>query len=336
MFRWHCVVALVVVSLFPACAYCQTTGQGNQSNQGNAFSGNGMGGTQGGGSTQGSFGNPNTTLLGATVNLNFNQVFGTSPALANTNPDMFAAYRPSSTGTGTSTGSSRAGNSFSGSGMSGFSAAGSGINNSGFGSTGAGSRTQAGISGVAGGNQLGGGQFGGNAGGLGGNRNAVNVLGGAVGGNLGAGGLNRNMLGGGANFNRNTLGGMGGMNFLGGGTNFLGGGATGQSQPTTGFQIHIDAPPPPVAALNTAGTFNVEVQTRLQNAPGLAGAQNLQVATTGNIAVLKGKVTSETAKSLAGAMLLLEPGINLVDNQLEVVAIAPPQANPPQPNPPKQ
>jgi osmotically-inducible protein OsmY len=91
-----------------------------------------------------------------------------------------------------------------------------------------------------------------------------------------------------------------------------------------------------VAALNTAGTFNVEVQTRLQNAPGLAGAQNLQVATTGNIAVLKGKVTSETAKSLAGAMLLLEPGINLVDNQLEVVAIAPPQANPPQPNPPKQ
>ena len=41
----------------------------------------------------GSFGNPNTTILGATVNLNFNSVFGNNPTIANTNPDNFAAYR---------------------------------------------------------------------------------------------------------------------------------------------------------------------------------------------------------------------------------------------------
>src|SRR5262245_16817061 len=120
MFRCHKVLGLVAVFLFPALAYSQSTGQNNQTNQGT--SGNGMGGNRGGTSTQGSFGNPNTTLLGAQVELGFNQVFGNSPTISATNADPFAAYRPSDTSSGGTGSMNRGGgNSFSGSGLSGFS-----------------------------------------------------------------------------------------------------------------------------------------------------------------------------------------------------------------------
>jgi nucleoporin NUP42 len=330
------IIAFAAMLLTPSLSWAQTTGLGNN---GGGLSGNGMTGNRAGTSTQGSFGNPNTTVLGATVNLGFNQVFGTTPTIANTNADPFAAYRPADTSSGGTGSINRgSGNSFSGSGLSGFSNAGSGISNSafgssgfgnsGFGTTGSGSRTQAGISGVSGG-QFGGGQFGGNT--LGANRGLNNTIGGALGGNIG-----------GNNFNRNTLGGgMGGASFLGGGTTFLGGNVSGQqSQQAAGYTVRVDTFPQPTnTAINLAPAPNVEVQTRLQNAPGLVGAQNLGVATNGNIAILTGKVNSENAKNLAAAMLLLEPGINQVDNRLEIASAAPPQPSaptPPQPNPPKQ
>jgi len=279
----------------------------------------------GAGNTGGSFGKPNTNLLGATVDLNFNSVFGTAPSIANTNPDPFAAYRPSDTGTmGNSSGSSltgtggfggngRAGTTntmsganFRGTGVSGGTAGGLNFNNTSTGLAGGG----AGLAGNRAGNS---GNF---AGGLN-NLNRGNQNRGMQAGNTGMG--NRGVMGG-----NNVLG--GGGNLLGTNNNFLGGSGmnTGGQQAPMGYVVTIDrgtaAVTPPVIGTMTV---NTEVRQRLAATPALQGVQNFEVLTLGDVAVLKGSVPDENAKRLAAAMALLEPGIYRIDNQLVVAAPLP-------------
>ncbi|HMO34428.1 MAG TPA: BON domain-containing protein, partial [Gemmatales bacterium] len=66
-----------------------------------------------------------------------------------------------------------------------------------------------------------------------------------------------------------------------------------------------------------------ELQQRLTTAPGMQGASNLQVLVSGDIAILRGRVSSDYARELAAAMIRLEPGIYRVENQLEIVPAKP-------------
>ncbi len=302
MLHRYFVAALVIAGFVPALAFAQTQNTGGTGATGGNANLGGTGNNTGlGGNGIGSFGNPNTTLLGSTVNLEFNSVFGTSATIANTNADPFAAYRPSETGTTSNT--------FSGgqTGSQGFAGTGQQRTGTGFqqGGTGLG-RNQFGGAGLAGG------QTGFNAGGInrGGAFGNQGVTFGGQGLNLG--GLNRQ-------------GGIfGGQNFLGGGTSFLGGTGGGmnnqQVQSVPGYRYEF-APSEsvPVSTPNSVATVNLELQQRLVAAPALQNAQNLQVSMVGDTAVLKGKVTSDAAKTLAAALLRLEPGVYQVDNQLEVV-----------------
>lgn len=294
MKRWYFAIAMFVVVSSPLVAVAQTNFGGGTGNGGGA----GLGG--GTGSTGSSTGQINTTILGNQVNLNFNSVFGTSATLANTNTDNFSAYRPSGSGTGSSTG---VGSAFSGTGM-GTGGTTNRTGTAGGGLGGATNRTGAGLGTAGGGlgggalggqrNALGGNTFGGNAAGFGGQRNA---FGGNTGGFLG--------------------GGMGG---------FLGGGMNNQQQNTAtmGYTVNYEGKVNP-GSLGTAGgtiTNNIELQQRLVTSPGIQGAVNLQVMMKGETAILRGQVGSDYAKQLAAAMVRLEPGVYSVENQL---VVAPPQ-----------
>lgn len=66
-------------------------------------------------------------------------------------------------------------------------------------------------------------------------------------------------------------------------------------------------------------------QSRIQRLPNLRSLpQQIQVkidqTSTGNIATLKGTVASERERKIAKQLLLLEPGIDKVDNQIIVVS----------------
>ncbi|HMO34427.1 MAG TPA: hypothetical protein PKA06_00150, partial [Gemmatales bacterium] len=161
MRRWYHILATLVFA--PSVLFAQGTGF---SGTGTATGGTNLGGT---GTAQGAglAGQANTTLLGNTVNLNFLPVFGTSATIANTNPDPFAAYRPTGSGTGSTVAGgagSTIGNAFAGGGMN------------------------TGTVAPAGGANLGGNNL---------NRAGTNL--GTFGGGLtgGLGGMNRNMMGGG-------------------------------------------------------------------------------------------------------------------------------------------
>jgi osmotically-inducible protein OsmY len=51
----------------------------------------------------------------------------------------------------------------------------------------------------------------------------------------------------------------------------------------------------------------------------LIDAENITVDVTGSIAVLRGSVHSISEKEDAGSAVWLSPGINVVDNQLQVI-----------------
>jgi hypothetical protein len=316
----RCYFASLALVLVPGLVSAQS----NQNTGGTSFSGGGQqggsfsGGNQSGSTGMGTFGRPNTTLLGSQVELGFNSVFGTAPSIANTDPDPFAAYRPSDSATA----SSSLNGGFSGTG--------------GFGTTGrtntnrnnslAGSNLSSGVLGGGGGGgsfgtaNRGGGGLAGGGGGLAGNRL------GAGGGQLGA--MNRGTMAGnvGANrgmtFGNNFLG--GGMNFLGS-SNFLGGGMNQNNQPAPmGYRVNfVDSKAPASAPVSATLTVHVEARDRLAGSPALQGSQNLQVLMAGDTAVLRGIVLSDNAKRLASALALLEPGVYNVDNQLVVASPLP-------------
>jgi hypothetical protein len=300
--KYYHLTALMMLTL-PAGILAQGAGQ---TGMGTGNAGMGMG------NNNGIIGQANTTLLGNSVNLNFQSVFGTSATIANTNPDPFAAYRPTGSGTGSAAG---AGTGFAGTGggLTGGGLAGGGMGTAG--RTGTGLGTTAGLGGNTGlraGTGLG-------AGGLGGGLNAGTLgggLGGALGGNrMGMGGM-QNMMGG----NRMGMGMMGGGGFLGNNSAFLGGNnqMNQTQQATIGYQVNYDGKPAPATgnAVAMAGDFT----QRLSSSPGMQGAQNLQVMMRGDTAILRGQVTSEYSKQLAAAMVRLEPGVYEVQNELQIVA----------------
>lgn len=296
--KFYHLSAILMLTL-PAGILAQGTGQAGM---GTGNAGSGMGNNTG----NGIVGQANTTLLGSSVNLNFQSVFGTSATIANTNPDPFAAYRPSGSGTGSTTGMG-----FSGTGSS-FGGTGGGLTGGGMGTTGRtgtglGANTGlAGNTGLRAGTGLGGGL---NAGTLGGG------LGGGMGGNrMGMGGMQNMMMGG------NRMGMMGGTGFLGTNSAFLGGNnqMNQTQQATIGYQVNYDGKPAPVTGnvVSMAGDFT----ERLSSSPGMQGAQNLQVLKRGETAILRGQVTSDYSRQLAAAMVRLEPGVYEVQNELQVVA----------------
>ena len=61
------------------------------------------------------------------------------------------------------------------------------------------------------------------------------------------------------------------------------------------------------------------LDAHLARLPGIQGSQvTIMSSPTGSTAVLTGTVASDRARKVAQQLLLLEPGINRVDNRLEV------------------
>lgn len=85
----------------------------------------------------------------------------------------------------------------------------------------------------------------------------------------------------------------------------------------TTIRVGFDYPTPP------AGTLSAALTSRLQRAR-LAPSQNsVVVEVQGHTAILRGQVTTPHARVLAEQLVLLEPGIAQVDNQLVVAEPAP-------------
>lgn len=82
-----------------------------------------------------------------------------------------------------------------------------------------------------------------------------------------------------------------------------------------------------LAARPSATDVGRKVQTRLTKIPQLRGNGPLTVEMDGRIAVLQGEVASEDARDLIARVVLLEPGISDVRNELQV-ATAKPKAAP--------
>ncbi|MBL8822819.1 MAG: BON domain-containing protein [Planctomycetia bacterium] len=312
MLRKHLFISAAMLVL-PAGILAQGN---NQAGMGSGSMGQGTGNTSG----NGIVGQANTTLLGSNVNVNFESVFGNAATIANTNPDPFAAYRPSGSGTGSTTGT---GMGFAGTGSGFAGTGGGGLTGGGMGTTG---RTGTGLgantglggnTGLRGGTGLGGGGLGG--GGLGAGTLGGGFGGGGLGGNrMGMGGM-QNMMGG----NRMGMGMMGGTGFLGNNSAFLGGNnqMNQTQQASIGYQVNYEGKAAPAAPTGgNAVAIGGDFTQRLTSSPGMQGAQNLQVLKRGETAILRGQVTSDYSRQLAAAMVQLEPGVYEVQNELQVVA----------------
>ncbi|WP_390621871.1 BON domain-containing protein [Crateriforma conspicua] len=62
------------------------------------------------------------------------------------------------------------------------------------------------------------------------------------------------------------------------------------------------------------------LETRLQQTVRLASSSPIEVSVQGRTATLRGLVASESEKSMAETLVLFEPGISTVTNQLRVTA----------------
>jgi len=82
-----------------------------------------------------------------------------------------------------------------------------------------------------------------------------------------------------------------------------------------------------LAARPSATDVGRKVQTRLTRIPQLRGNGPLTVEMDGRVAVLQGEVATEDARDLIARVVLLEPGISDVRNELQV-ATAKPKAAP--------
>ena len=73
---------------------------------------------------------------------------------------------------------------------------------------------------------------------------------------------------------------------------------------------------------------NVRLQNRLARIPQLKDRGSVKVEMEGQVAVLRGEVASQHERDLVGRLVLLEPGIADVRNELQVAPAAPPSPTP--------
>jgi osmotically-inducible protein OsmY len=85
-----------------------------------------------------------------------------------------------------------------------------------------------------------------------------------------------------------------------------------------GFEL---APPTTTAV----ATFNARLTQRVNRSSTVQASSPLTVEVSGRTAILRGSVASDRARELAARLILLEPGVDQVDNQLQVVGAAEPQ-----------
>ena len=112
------------------------------------------------------------------------------------------------------------------------------------------------------------------------------------------------------------MGGCGGM-----GRGMMGGMFGGQQQQQPGANLRF----PFVVKFKIVPTIPINVQrqaeTRLTKLPGLSRYNKVAVDLTEGVATLTGQVISEREKNLVARLVLLEPGINKVTNNLSVNAV---------------
>tara|TARA_B100001540_G_C15666207_1_gene577909 strand:- start:652 stop:1008 length:357 start_codon:yes stop_codon:yes gene_type:complete len=117
------------------------------------------------------------------------------------------------------------------------------------------------------------------------------------------------------------MGGFGGM-----GRGMMGGMFGGQQQQQPGanlrFPFVVKFSVRPIIVANV----KQKAQTRLTKLPGLSRFNKVVVDLEKSTATLTGQVVSEREKSLVERLVLLEPGINSVNNNL-AIADKPPQDN---------
>ncbi len=131
---------------------------------------------------------------------------------------------------------------------------------------------------------------------------------------------------------RQGMGGMGGMGFgqqgmmgrqgLGGmgmggfgmnqGMNFTQRGGAGGTMPRT--QLQADFRYPSIGA----GQVQSAAATRFRNLDRVQGLGQVDVAVNDRVVVLQGRVPDERSRRLAAQLLMLEPGVDQIDNQLVV------------------
>ena len=88
------------------------------------------------------------------------------------------------------------------------------------------------------------------------------------------------------------------------------------------LKVNFDFPRQPT------GKVNLELARRLESSLTLSGTGRIEVSQEGATAILRGEVASERNRRLARLLLLLEPGISNVQNELVVKALEPaPQAS---------
>ena len=83
-----------------------------------------------------------------------------------------------------------------------------------------------------------------------------------------------------------------------------------------------------VAAARTPAAYESRVQQRMANNPQVRSMGSVSVTLERKTAVLQGSVRSEHDRQVLGKMLLLEPGIAGVRNELLVGVPVPPKAQP--------
>lgn len=84
-------------------------------------------------------------------------------------------------------------------------------------------------------------------------------------------------------------------------------------------------PTPALIAAAEPAHVGQRVQSKLVRIPQVRGAGSVNVAMEGQVAVLQGEVKSQRDRDLIGRMLLLEPGVSDVRNEL---VVAPPVPSP--------
>ena len=124
----------------------------------------------------------------------------------------------------------------------------------------------------------------------------------------------------GGGFGNNMSFSMGGMGGMGGFGSFGGFGNQNQNQNQTQNTLRF----PYVVAFRTSPFVPMQVQvraeTRLKRLPGLSKFNQVSVTMNKTTATLKGIVVSDRDKRFVEKLVLLEPGVKEIDNQLAVKA----------------
>ena len=130
------------------------------------------------------------------------------------------------------------------------------------------------------------------------------------------GGFGNSMSGFGGMGGMGGFGGMGGMDGFGGMRGF-GNQNQNQTQNTLRFPYVIAFKTAPFVPLRV----QVRAETRLKKLPGLSKFNQVSVTMNKTTATLKGVVVSDRDKRFVEKLVLLEPGVKVIDNQLAVKAV---------------